>query len=127
MAASFTKPAHFLKSHFETININFMKKVLLSALGGILGVGLLLPLFFETSDAGINYLNAHGFFYRVFHWPGLIALASAFVAGGLIGGWKDYTNFHFSETVQGESRFNPAWCTFIISLIIHLVWIGLLE
>jgi len=102
-------------------------KIILSIIGGILGVGLLMPVIFETSDKMLTYLANHNIGQRIFGVPGAIALVSAFIAGGLIGGFKDYTNFHISETVQGESRFNPAYGTFVIALAINIIWIICLE
>ena len=102
-------------------------KIFLSIIGGGLGVGLLIPVIFETSDKMLAYLNGHNFIHRLFGVPGAIALVSAFLAGGLLGGFKDYGTFRWRTTVQGESRLNPSYGMFILALIANVLWVGLLE
>lgn len=107
-----------MKSFFSAILI---------VISGWLGIGASLPVIYETTDSGLNYLNTHGFIARLFGVPGLIMLISAALAGGIIGGFKDYFNWHWAETVQAETRYNPAWGIFIFSIIIHLTIIACLE
>jgi hypothetical protein len=104
-----------------------MFKIVKSIIGGVLGVGASLPIIYETRDAGIDYLNSHGFVARLFGVPGLIAVISAILCGGLLGGFKDYLNPKWSETVAGETNYNGTRAFAIISLLIHIAWIAMLE
>jgi hypothetical protein len=101
--------------------------ILLIIISAWCAVGATLPFLYETTDSGLAYLNTHGFGSRVWGVPGIIALVSAAIAGGIIGGFKDYFNWHWAETVQAETRYNPAWGIFFISILIQLAWIALLE
>lgn len=102
-----------------------MRQIIVGALAGITGIGLVFPLAFELSGWGLNYLNTHTFFQR---WPLMIAaLVLAIVSGGLANNWKDYRKKQLSESYAGETTYNPSIAWAACSLVIQLIWIGLLE
>jgi len=100
-------------------------KVILHLVGILLSVGLIWPVIFETSDWGINWLNAHGPLNR---W-GLVALGlvSAVIAGAIIGSFKALVTPKATETHAGETNWNPAWGWALFAAIANLAFIFLLE
>lgn len=94
----------------------FKNGIFASVVGGILSLPIIQVILFAGTDWGVDYVQKHSIAFGI---GGLISLVSAFIAGGLVGGWVDYKNFKWSETVQGETRFNPAWGWFILSFLIQ--------
>lgn len=95
------------------------------AIGGAFGVGVLHLLFVGPL---FDWVQTHQtFISRLLGLEGLVCLVSAFLAAGLCAGWKDMRVKKWSESFQGETKWNPFWGWFIGSMIINIVWTAMME
>lgn len=105
--------------------MNKYLKATIHVIGILLSIGVIWPLFFVTNDWGIDWLNQHN---RGQRWLLIgIALVLSALAGIIIGGFKDFLNNHWSETVASETRYNPAWGWAVAAFIVNVAIIMLLE
>lgn len=105
--------------------MNKYLKLFIHILGIVLSLGLVWPIVFVSSDWGINWLNHHNLAQRWYLY--IVGAILSLVAGIIIGGLKDFLNNHWSETVQGEVRYNPSWGWALVALLINTALILLLE
>ena len=100
-------------------------KLILNIILGILAIGA-QPLLLETSDWGINYLNAHPTLIKPM--PLLIGLACSFLFTMTISPVSNALKPPFvAQPGKANSTVNPFWGWFAMCVVINLVFNVMLE
>lgn len=96
-------------------------KILLT---GILSLPVIQIFSFEDGFA-FNFLQAHNHLAKLYAI--LFGIVTGFIGGGLAAGFKEYKDLRWSETVEGETRYNPAYAWWIGSVLLQAILILLFE
>ena len=100
-------------------------KTVLNILFGIMAIGI-QPILYETSDWGINYLNAHPTTIKIV--PLLIGLGCSLLFTMTISPISNMLKPPFvAEPGKSTSTINPFWGWFAMCLVINVVWNMMLE
>lgn len=99
-------------------------KTIINIILGILAIGA-QPLLLETSDWGINYLNAHPTLIKPI--PLLVGLGISILFTMTISPISNATKPLFVGESNGRRVINPFWGWLIMCAIINVVFNMLLE